>query len=173
MKSRYFMFILYAESQQNFIDFIIKNYSCIYILHDRDVNIETGEIKKAHYHIIIKFENQRNLKNVCEEIGIEPNYCQVILSYTKSLQYLIHMNNPEKFQYNIADCKGDLITDLENTFKDDCECEQVQYIINLLKSKKYVSYTAFISDICKCKLYSTFRRNGYWFKLLFDENNKF
>lgn len=38
-----------------------------YILHDRDVNLYTGELKEPHYHIVMCFSNPRSISGLLKE----------------------------------------------------------------------------------------------------------
>lgn len=105
IRNRYFSAILYEEDVnfKKYKDYIIKHYfEVTYIKHDRDIT-EDGEIKKEHYHFLFKVgENARTLKSIAKEIGIAENYLQGC-NKKPMLEYLIHMNNPEKTQYKIEE----------------------------------------------------------------------
>lgn len=76
-KAYQFMFVLYPESQQAAIDYIKANYPCAWALHDKDTHTEqdvldyakahngdcpewqAGDLKKPHYHFVVKFKNAR------------------------------------------------------------------------------------------------------------------
>lgn len=78
-----------------------KNYYII--LHDCDVT-EYGELKKSHYHIIITLSSPRKLSTIHKYFKDYPeileNSIEKIKNITGAKQYLIHFNNPEKFQYD-------------------------------------------------------------------------
>lgn len=70
-------------------------------LHDSDVN-PTGELKKAHYHIIVSFEGPTTMKNAnrtIQQITCGP-IVKVCRSVRGSYRYFTHIDNPEKFQYS-------------------------------------------------------------------------
>ena len=70
-------------------------------LHDLDVNEETGELKKAHYHVLMSYENPTTYANVlrfCESFGCTaPIPVESVKGYYK---YLTHEGTPEKYQYD-------------------------------------------------------------------------
>lgn len=73
-----------------------------YVLHDKDVDAN-GEIKKAHYHWIGKQENPAPASTIANKLGVAVNdvcYCK---SVKAQVQYLIHKNDPDKFQYPPTD----------------------------------------------------------------------
>ena len=73
-------------------------------LHDKDIN-DTGEPKKAHYHVIIYYENPTTLNsvktNVCDLLNA-PNPMK-LESMRGMYRYHIHLDNPEKYQYDDRD----------------------------------------------------------------------
>lgn len=76
-------------------------------LHDKDVNPVTGEIKKAHWHILLYFEGKKSFEQVnsiLEPLGCPiPQRCH---SMTGAVRYFTHMDNPEKHQYSPSDVIG-------------------------------------------------------------------
>lgn len=75
-------------------------------LHEYDTNPD-GEVKKAHWHIILVFEGKKSFEQVCSIL--EPLNCPIpkrVNSMRGAVRYLAHMDNPEKFQYSTADIIG-------------------------------------------------------------------
>lgn len=73
-------------------------------LHDKDKN-PTGEVKKAHYHVIICFPGPTTYKAVQE---VSNEYLSGVLvkpieSIRGMYRYLTHKDNPEKHQYKESD----------------------------------------------------------------------
>lgn len=102
-RSRNFATIVYPESAP--IDWIdILNDYCVpcFIspLHDKDIN-PTGEPKKPHYHVMLMFENKkadRQIQDIFDSIGgVGLKKLQSIRGYAR---YLLHLDNPEKYQYD-------------------------------------------------------------------------
>lgn len=75
-------------------------------LHDKD-HEETGEIKKAHYHVALKFPSKKSreqIKELTDQIG---GVGQERLSNFRSYaRYLCHLDQPHKFQYDIKDVES-------------------------------------------------------------------
>lgn len=96
---------------------MIKEYAII--LHDKDVN-EDQTLKKAHFHVYMNFgKSSATLGQTAKWFGIAEN--QVERIKTKKyfvLQYYLHTNSPEKYQYPIDDmiCNFDL-----NAYFDSAE----------------------------------------------------
>jgi len=107
LKGRNWAFVMYPESmpedwfeklEQTGLPFAISP------LHDKDLN-PTGEEKKPHYHVICQYSNNTTLKNVKE------NVCKLVnatipikLESIKGMyRYHLHLDNPEKHQYDDRD----------------------------------------------------------------------
>lgn len=105
-RARSFATVVYPESAPvNWLD-ILKDYhisTFVSPLHDKDVN-PGGELKKAHYHVMIMFEgkkSERQVKSIFDSIGGVG--CEIVKSIRGYARYLCHMDNPEKFQYSQSD----------------------------------------------------------------------
>ena len=81
----------------------IKYYA---IKHDRDLD-SNGELKHLHYHLVIKLQKGVRLstmRNVVDELWHCPNNnVDSVRSFNASIQYLIHKNDEDKFQYDESD----------------------------------------------------------------------
>lgn len=106
IKKRNWAFVVYPESLPDDWKEILKLkgiMTAISPLHDLDIN-PTGEIKKAHYHIILSFGNPttyNNVLNITKELnGTIPIPLE---SVTGMYRYLTHKDNPEKHQYKEED----------------------------------------------------------------------
>ena len=106
---RSWAFVMYPDSMPDNWEEIISSTGlpmAISPLHDKDVN-PTGEIKKPHYHVICYYENSttyNNVKtNVCDLLNA--TIPQKLESIRGMFRYHIHIDNPEKFQYDDRDRK--------------------------------------------------------------------
>lgn len=124
--SKWWTFIVYPESApENWIE-KLRNLQCelaISPLHDKDlwthdspgiVDEETGEVleeqgarykcgtrKKSHWHCIIKFDRMvsyTEANSIVRNITNGP-YLQKCMSLKGAYEYFIHLNNPDKYQY--------------------------------------------------------------------------
>ena len=107
LKGRNWAFVMYPESmpedwfdrlQMTGLPFAISP------LHDKDKN-PTGEEKKPHYHVICYYENSTTQKSVKELVCNLVNATIPIKleSMSGMYRYHIHMDNPEKHQYDDKD----------------------------------------------------------------------
>lgn len=75
-------------------------------LHDKDLN-PTGELKKAHWHVILIFESNKTYEQVKELTDrLNTVVPQKANSVEGSIRYMIHIDNPEKYQYERSDIKA-------------------------------------------------------------------
>ena len=75
-----------------------------FILHDSDFDIETGELKKAHYHVLFTFKYPLQLRTVANYFSafshkLKDNSFERIRNIDGAKRYLVHIDNPEKHQY--------------------------------------------------------------------------
>lgn len=74
-------------------------------LHDLDLN-PTGEPKKAHYHVLVMFDNVKTLDQFDEVVDLIGGVGhEVVNSVRGYARYLCHLDNPEKTQYPPEDVK--------------------------------------------------------------------
>ena len=79
----------------------IKKYAII--IHDKDL-LESGEPKKRHFHCVLTFSNATTSEVVAKTLQVEEQYVNKIKTTVKSANlYLVHRNNPEKFQYSASE----------------------------------------------------------------------
>lgn len=99
--------------REDMFDMVISPY------HDKDTNPD-GELKKAHYHILISAGTSWITMNKLAEWGrrlkgvAKPQKC----SNPKGMvRYFTHMDNPEKYQYNKSEIQVIGQYDIEPFFK--------------------------------------------------------
>ena len=175
-RSRRFCLLLYTSEDDTHIkalEYIKNNYeSYAYIIHDKDLN-NNGELKKAHTHIVLEFNNARWSSSLAEELGIAPNYLQNCKNFEKALDYLIHFNDDTKYQYDISEVKGNLKKQLikqMNSFNKD-ENEIVKEIIEMINNSDLIDVSTFVKIMCDWGYYSYFRRSLGLFLRLIDNHN--
>lgn len=120
-------------------------------LHDRDVNPETlneetGELecKKPHYHILLLFPSVKTFEQVKELVVGQlwqpiPIVCQ---SVKGTIRYMVHKDNPEKFQYDWNDIKTHNGADIDSLCKPSMNeinvaMNDIENYISLHKIKEY------------------------------------
>ena len=163
-KYRNFASILYPESMSSDWYTILED-SCVPAflspLHDKDIN-EDGTSKKAHYHIMFRFDVPQTLQSVqklCDSLGAIN--CKHITSPRGYARYLLHLDNPEKHQYS-----RDLIVSFGGADYDDTislssdKYKAIAEIIDYCKFNEITSYAVLLD-------YSRINKPD-WFRVLCD-----
>ena len=86
-------------------------------LHDKDINPD-GEVKKAHWHILLSADGpitEKTAKEVFEKLNTPE--IRKVGSARGLVRYMIHMDNPEKYQYDIQDIIGHNGADIDSYFE--------------------------------------------------------
>lgn len=109
IKGRNWAFVVYPESLPGNWEEIITETGLPMVfspLHDKDLN-PTGEVKKAHYHVMCYYENPTTSRAVKEYVTDKLNGTIPIKleSMTGMYRYHLHLDNPEKYQYDDRDRK--------------------------------------------------------------------
>ena len=103
---RNFACVVYPESApEDWVSILSEQHVPAFVspLHDQDVN-PTGELKKAHHHVMVMFEGKKSTAQAQElfakigGVGVE-----IVNSLRGYARYLCHLDNPEKAQYSIDD----------------------------------------------------------------------
>lgn len=179
-KDRKFTLLLYPDNLEHrtalkIIKHKYKNYACILHNEDKDQN---GEVKKAHYHIVISLGSKQSpiwRNSLANDLSIEPNYIQQIKKLDNMLLYLIHHGEKDKHQYDIDEVDGPLknrILTLINN-QDTTESQNIIKIITYIEEHdNYLSLKNLSLWVASEELWSTFRRSSLIFVKLLDEKNK-
>lgn len=95
-RHRAFNAVFYPESAPENWRQLVREWQvpALAVLHDKD------EEKKPHYHLLLMFSSLKSLPvvhSLTDQMGskeLQPSYDQ-----RASARYLLHLDNPEKFQY--------------------------------------------------------------------------
>lgn len=81
------------------LEIICAPYRYAHILHDGDINPDTGELKDPHFHFFVQVDSPRSLSWFSDFLHVPENQLQKVKSTKAMLRYLCHLDNPEKAQY--------------------------------------------------------------------------
>lgn len=108
-RTRTWTCVVYPDSVPNNWHDIIDDMHLEWIespLHDRDVNA-TGEVKKAHWHLLFLFAGMKSyeqIKEITDKLNAPiPERCH---NAKAMVRYMAHLDNPDKAQYSISDIKA-------------------------------------------------------------------
>lgn len=134
-----------------------------YICHDNDIK-EDGTPKKKHTHLILWYDREKSINALSKEIGIPANRIEWKADIYGTLQYLVHKNNKEKFQYNYEN----IVSDIEGLYEyiypkekqKDSETDDLRLIMSYIQNhigtiRLYDIYCFALDNNC----WSSYRRN--------------
>ena len=152
IKKRYWAIIVYPESAPLGWRDILQQTGvqcAISPLHDKDINPDNTP-KKAHYHVILCYEGPTTYSNVlklCEALNAPiPQPLEQLRGYYR---YLIHKDNPEKYQYNeyqITTINGFDISNYLELTNDQVLCG-IKQLIEIIQDNKITEYCDLINIV--------------------------
>lgn len=113
-------FIIYKESApKNYIN-ILESLHIPFMLspwHDKDIDLETGELLKPHKHGVFFFDSLKSYEQVSEIVSTilnSPAKVEPVHSPKGMYDYFIHASNPDKASYNLEDIEYGAGFEIEN-----------------------------------------------------------
>lgn len=101
--------IIYPESAPENWRSLLDDFHIPWVespLHDKDYNAD-GELKKPHWHILIDFGSKKSYQQVYDYLRcVNSAPPQYVLNTRSMIRYFAHMDNPDKYQYNVQDIIG-------------------------------------------------------------------
>lgn len=183
-RCRTFDLLLYDEDETHkaCLEKLASGYKYIAIRHDKDrwtedetlpEGVQVGDLKKAHWHAIIRFPQGRWDTAVSKELGIAINYIQKCVSYEGSLLYLVHHGLPHKYQYGIEECKGTLIKDLEKALDTECDIdEKISDVLEILDDNEFWTMRSFLEEAVRRKRGGMALRMAGLLSTIINEHNR-
>ena len=163
---RHWSFLVYPDSAPpNWRD-IIDDEHIAWVespLHDKDVD-DGGEIKKPHWHILVMFEGVKSFEQIREITDkVKAPIPIKTQSARGSVRYMVHLDNPDKFQYSRSDIIAHGGADIDDLLKPtsahryELIAEMQEYIV-----------TNSITEFCDIAIYAALNRRDDWYPLLCD-----
>lgn len=144
-RTRVFACVVYPDSApSDWIDKLRSECVPAFVspLHDKDIDPD-GNQKKPHYHVLVMFDGVKscdqweNFKNLFGGVGSE-----IVQSVRGYARYLCHLDNPEKYRYNVDDVI--CIAGADYAFsisRDSDKYGVIRQMINFVRSNHITSYT--------------------------------
>lgn len=124
------------------LNLFLSKYGCLYAfinhISDNDFN---------HYHVVLIFEKRKRFKQIlnglADGLNVDVNSISIcdVMDLTKCIQYLIHKNNPDKFQYNRNSIISNLPIDYLNELLDS------DFIPTLIKDLHLIEYVKTMNNL--------------------------
>ena len=156
-----------------------EGHRYVAILHDKDVwetsgdeDSEDAEEKKAHWHVVILFKNPVWNTALAKKFGIKQNYIRDCVSQDGAILYLVHHNQPGKFQYPPEEAFGPLKPQLLTLLCDKSESERALMILDMIEDEQcLMGTTDLVRKCCNAGLWSDLRRMGQFAVAILREHN--
>lgn len=168
-QSRIFIGVLYPDSTTYEIEKVISRLEdtftdFAYITHDLDLDA-MGTVKKPHVHWCGKRSSPAPISTIANAVGVEENAIEFCRNWKYSLRYLIHADNPDKFQYS-----PDKVTatfPFTAVIEGKLDALKARQIYNFINENPTISPNA-LADWCfKNDLWSEYRRSfAIWCSLM-------
>lgn len=165
---RHWTFVLYPESapidwyeilQAEMLNFAVSP------LHNLDIDEGTGELKKAHYHILLTFDGNKSFSQIKEITDKLKCPVPQKVNNTKGLiRYFVHKDNPKKAQYNVDDIRTNGDIDIFEAFKT--ATSRYEAISDMLVYVVENDIKEFSTLLLHARL-----KNQEWFRLLCDNSS--
>lgn len=166
-QSRRFCGILYPDADNYDCDYVletIKSYfdEWAYILHDKDVVEESGELKKAHYHWVGGLKNPVQISTVINRLEVPGQSIEYVRkrggkdNWKGAVRYLVHDANPEKYQYSVENVVSNF--DINRFLSNRDDVMQIQRIIGFIDENPNCTLRMVYDFAVKNGCYSELRR---------------
>lgn len=172
------MILLYEETEEEkektkkIIEHIKKLYEYAIIKHDRDVE-ETGEIKKAHYHIVVRMKEARTRQAIAKELEMNYRHIEPSEKLRKALRYLTHQDYEDKAKYSVEEIETNLESELAKAtveeIKKEPEENRVLKIMGYIINEKPKTMTELLLWSVENNCYDALRRNSIMFREIMKE----
>ena len=176
MRSKVFLLLLYPDedvTHAKALEYIKANYDYAAICQDKDTYLEdttindvlhkSGELKKAHYHVVVRFKNARWLTAIAKDLDISENYIRVSHNFVRSLLYLVHYYEPDKYQYNPNEVFGTLKQRFKEAYSSEGKSESEKVMDIFAEIDKYefkVDFQVFVKHIASIGYWDVLRRSS-------------
>lgn len=168
VRTRNWTFVVYPESAPSNWREIIDDLHVPWVespLHDKDTNPD-GVLKKEHWHVMIMFSGNKSYSQVKELTSkIKAPNPQKVSDAKGMIRYFVHMDNPEKYQYDknkiIAHAGADIGNYLASTTLE--RYELIKEMIDFVNQNNIIELKDLID-------YAVVERFDDWFPLLCDNS---
>lgn len=169
-RTRNWTFVVYPESAPKNWRSLIDDNHVQWIespLHDKDENPD-GTKKKAHWHILVMYDG---VKSYAQVKDLTDRLCSPIPKRCEStrglVRYMIHLDNPEKFQYQKSEIVGHCGADVESFFEMSASSrlDKLKDISEFILDNHVTSF----SDLVQYAI----ETDDDWFTILADKNTLF
>ena len=172
--------ILYPDATNYDCQSVLEALSTVfdswsYILHDMDVD-GNGELKKPHYHWVGHRRTAEGKDSPCSvdtvanALGIPANDVEYCKSEKAAIRYLIHADDPEKYQYDRGLIQANI--SLEKYFRDKSGDYDSRRILDYIYGSRPSTVTEAAGWAIRSGVWAEFRRGfAVWAQVIREVQN--
>lgn len=159
MSDRYnqFDFMTYPESMGDIYNKIESlGLQCVRSpLHNKDVFVDTGEVKKGHYHNMIIFsslKSRQQINEICSLLGIQ--HWEIVYDRRARLRYYCHLDcDPDsgKYKYPVSDVRTFNGFNYSSVLNDDERESKYTGVIRLISEYDIKSFRELVNVVLEKK----------------------
>lgn len=145
-RSNKWAFLIYQESSpKNYLE-ILESLRVPFVLspwHDKDINSETGEIKKSHKHGALYFDSLKSYSQISELISNKlngPSHVEIVLSPKGMFNYFTHADNPDKTLYNVEDIESGCGFEIEKFLLEQNSDNFMNEVIDIIEENNFTEF---------------------------------
>ena len=149
-RSNKWAFLIYQESSpENYLE-ILESLRVPFVLspwHDKDINSETGEIKKSHKHGALYFDSLKSYSQVSELISDKlngPSHVEIVLSPKGMFNYFTHADNPDKTLYNVEDIESGCGFEIDKFLLEQNFDNFMNEVIDIIEENNFTEFEALV-----------------------------
>lgn len=138
------------------------------ILHDQE--------KKPHWHIFLQFPHPKKKHQIAKRLHLDERWIRKQSRKKKSIEYLLHLNDPDKYQYDASGFFGSLTDEASKICAksaNECEADSVKLLLAFIDNyPTHLTYSHLIQKAIELGSYSALRRMGNLGVQLVKEHNE-
>lgn len=145
-RSNKWAFLIYQESSpKNYLE-ILESLRVPFVLspwHNKDINSETGEIKKSHKHGALYFDSLKSYSQISELISNKlngPSHVEIVLSPKGMFNYFTHADNPDKTLYNVEDIESGCGFEIEKFLLEQNSDNFMNEVIDIIEENNFTEF---------------------------------
>lgn len=145
-------FLIYKESAPNNYLQILDEIHVPFMLspwHDKDIDLKTGKVKKAHKHGVLYFERLKSYSQVVAllEPLNGPQHIEIVHSTVGMYDYFTHAQTPSKEPYNIDDIEYGCGFDLSGFLAAQNPAGKINEILTIIDNKDISEFKDLVKTI--------------------------
>ncbi|EAD2625005.1 replication protein [Listeria monocytogenes] len=150
-RSSKWAFLIYKESTPDNYLSVLEELHVPFVLspwHDKDISMETGEIKKAHKHGALWFDSLKSYSQVSELISEKlngPAHVEIVMSPKGMYNYFVHAENPDKSPYSVEEIESGCGFDLAKFLMEQEGGAFLNEVIDIVEENDFIEFEELVS----------------------------